>query len=100
MVMVIWRSLQAIWITYLQRNLRFDNTQHISTNSYTVLKRDRSFNLFCTGSFRFSASDDNDDGDVDAANVDVDDDDDDDERGYLHDNMETRHDLEMMGNWQ
>jgi hypothetical protein len=37
MVTVIWRSLQGTRTTYLQRNLRFDITQLISTDSYTVL---------------------------------------------------------------
>jgi hypothetical protein len=48
-------------------------------------------------------SDDDNEGDGDDTNVDYnddddDDDDDDDESGYLHDAMETRHDLEMNGN--
>jgi hypothetical protein len=111
-VTVIWRSLQGTRTTYLHRNLRFDITKLISPYSYTVLLRDPSFALFGTYSFRFSPSDDYDDGDGDAANVDNDDDNDDDddddddddyddddvESGYLHDTMETCHDLEMNGN--
>jgi hypothetical protein len=73
-----------------------------------VLYRNPSFNLFCTGSVRFLPSDEYNHGDGNAANVDDDDaddddeddddDDDDDECGYLHEVVETRHELEMNGN--
>ena len=105
MVTVLWRSHQGTQTTYLQSNLRFDVIQLISTYLYRVSRRDSSLDLFGLGIFRFSPGNDGNQGDCDSANVDnydcCDDDDDnndDDKRGYLHDNMETCHNMKLNGN--
>jgi len=56
--------------------------------------------LFGTSRFKCSKSDDIDIGDGQAANVEDDDNDDDDvdDSGYLHNDMQTHHDLVINGN--
>jgi len=55
LVAVIWRSLLGNRKTYLQRNLRFDITQLITTYSYLVLYRDYLLDASGTGRCNSSA---------------------------------------------